>query len=284
MSQPRNEALLVWILRGMAVVSGAIVFLILLFLIWETLPILQSIGPSRFFNDPDWHPTSEEFNLTPMLWGTLLVTSSAVLVATPVGIASAVFCHYYAPPSIAKLYRRLIELLAGIPSVVYGFWGLVVLVPIIGSIHPPGASLLAGTLILTLMILPTITLVADASLENVPPDYLRACAALGLGRWATVRGVVFPAAASGLLTGVILGTGRAIGETMAVLMVCGNVVQTPKSLFSPVRTLTANIALEMAYAVGNHRAALFVSGLVLMVMIVTLMLTAELIDKGQVYD
>lgn len=284
MSQSRNEVILVWILRGMALVSGAIVLLILVFLIWETLPILQSIGLNRFFNDPDWHPTSEEFNLTPMLWGTLLVMSSAVLVATPLGISSAVFCHYYAPPLSAKLYRRLIELLAGIPSVVYGFWGLVVLVPIIGRIHPPGPSLLAGTLILTLMILPTITLVADASLENVPPDYLRACAALGLGRWATVRGVVFPAAKSGLLTGVILETGRAIGETMAVLMVCGNVVQTPKSVFEPVRTLTANIALEMAYAVGNHRAALFVSGLVLMVMIVALVLTAEMLNKGHIYD
>ena len=107
---------------------------------------------------------------------------------------------------------------------------------------------------------------------------------MGLGRWATVRGVVFPTVKSGLLTGVILGTGRAIGETMAVLMVCGNVVQTPKSVFDPVRTLTANIALEMAYAVGNHRAALFVSGLVLMAMVVTLVVAAELLNKGQIYD
>jgi phosphate transport system permease protein len=168
--------------------------------------------------------------------------------------------------------------------VVYGFWGLVVLVPIIGRIHPPGPSLLTGTLILTLMILPTITLVADASLASVPPEYLRGCAAVGLGRWATVRGVVFPAALSGLVTGVILGTGRAIGETMAVLMVCGNVVQTPKSVFEPVRTLTANIALEMAYAVGNHRAALFVSGLVLMAMIVALVMAAELLNRRHIYD
>ncbi len=268
----------------MAIVSGAIVLLILLFLVGETLPVLQSIGLTRFFNDPSWHPTSDEFNLIPMLLGTLLVMSSAVLLATPLGILSAVFCQYYAPPALAKLYRRLIELLAGIPSVVYGFWGLVVLVPIIGRIHPPGASLLAGTLILTLMILPTITLVADASFANVPPDSLRGAAALGLGRWAMVRGVVFPAAKSGLLTGVILETGRAIGETMAVLMVCGNVVQTPKSVFEPVRTLTANIALEMAYAMGNHRAALFVSGLVLMVMIVALVVAAEMINKGHVYD
>ena len=268
----------------MAILSAAIVLLIMLFLFWETLPILLHIGLNRFFNDPDWHPISEEFNLLPMLWGTLLVTAGAVLIATPLGILSAIFCHYYAPSAIASLYRRLIELLAGIPSVVYGFWGLVVLVPIVGRIQPPGASLLTGILILTLMILPTITLIADASLANVPPEYLRGCAAMGLGRWATVRGVVLPAAKSGLLTGVILGTGRAIGETMAVLMVCGNVVQTPKSVFDPVRTLTANIALEMAYAVGNHRAALFVSGLVLMAMVVALVVAAELLNKGQIYD
>lgn len=268
----------------MALLAAAIVLVIMLFLLWETLPILQTIGLTRFFNDPDWHPTSEEFNLLPMLWGTLLVTVGAVLIATPLGICSAIFCHYYAPPALASLYRRLIELLTGIPSVVYGFWGLVVLVPIIGRIHPPGASLLTGILILTLMILPTITLLADASLANVPPEYERGCAAVGLGRWATVRGVVLPAASSGLLTGVILGTGRAIGETMAVLMVCGNVVQIPANVFEPVRTLTANIALEMAYAVGNHRAALFVSGLVLMAMVVSLVIAAEVLNKRQIYD
>ncbi|WP_242028968.1 phosphate ABC transporter permease subunit PstC [Coleofasciculus sp. FACHB-712] len=284
MSQSRNEVILVWMLRGMAIVSGAIALVILLFLIWETLPILQNIGLTRFFNDPSWHPVSEEFNLMPMLWGSLFVTAGSVLVATPLGILSAVFCHYYAPPALAKIYRSLIELLAGIPSVVYGFWGLVVLVPIIGRIHPPGPSLFAGILILTLMILPTIALVADATFANVPADYLRGATALGLGRWAMVRGVVFPAAKSGLLTGVILETGRAIGETMAVLMVCGNVVQVPKGVFEPVRTLTANIALEMAYAVGNHRAALFVSGLILMAMIVVLVVAAETINQGHLYD
>ncbi|MDZ4877004.1 MAG: Phosphate transport system permease protein PstC [Chroococcidiopsis cubana SAG 39.79] len=284
MSPYRSEIILVWILRAMALLVAAIVLSIVLFLLWETLPILQTVGLNRFFNDPSWHPSSEEFNLLPMLWGTLFVTVGAVLLATPLGILSAVFCQYYAPVAIASLYRRLIELLAGIPSVVYGFWGLVVLVPLVGRIRPPGASLLTGILILTLMILPTITLVAHSSLASVPPEYLRGCAAMGLGRWATVSGVVLPAMRSGLLTSVILGTGRAIGETMAVLMVCGNVVQVPLSVFEPVRTLTANIALEMAYAVGNHRAALFVSGLVLMAMVVALVVAAELLSRGQIYD
>jgi len=217
-----------------------------------------------------------------MLWGTLFVTAGSVLIAAPLGIGSAIFCHYYAPPMIAALYRRLIELLAGIPSVVYGFWGLVVLVPLIGRLHPPGTSLLAGIAILTLMILPTIALTADASFSKVPPEYLQGAAALGLSPWVTIRGVAIPAAQSGLLTGLILGTGRAIGETMAVLMVCGNVVQTPKSLFDPVRTLTANIALEMAYAMGNHRSALFVSGLLLMAIIVILVAAVEGISRERI--
>ncbi len=279
-----SEAIFIGVLRGLAVVSGVVALLILLFLLQEALPFLQQIGFARFFQDASWHPVSQEYNLLPMLWGTLFVTVGSVLLATPLGILSAVFCQYYAPPAIAQVYRRLIELLAGIPSVVYGFWGLVVLVPLIGQLHPPGPSLLAGILILSVMILPTVALVADASFSNVPPDYLRGAAALGLGRWATVRSVVMPAAKAGLLAGVMLETGRAIGETMAVLMVCGNVVQVPDSLFAPMRTLTANIALEVAYAVGDHRAALFVSGLVLMGLIVVLVAIAEVIQQGKIYD
>ena len=277
------DDLLCWFLRGIAVIAGTIVVLIVVFLIMEALPVLHHIGLLRFFTDPSWHPADGFYNLTPMLWGTLFAMAGSVLIATPLGILSAVFCHYYAPPALARPYRRLIELLAGIPSVVYGFWGLVVLVPLIGEIQPPGPSLLAGILILTIMILPTIALMADASLANVPQHYVRGAAALGLPRWATIRGVVFPAAKSGLFTGVILETGRAIGETMAILMVCGNVVQTPSSVFDPIRTLTANIALEMAYALGDHRAALFVSGLVLMAMIVALAVSAEWISRGRIY-
>ncbi|EGJ29372.1 MULTISPECIES: phosphate ABC transporter permease subunit PstC [Moorena] len=280
----RSDTLLISILQGCAVVAGAIVVLILVFLITEALPVLGQVGLLPFFTDPSWHPAESLYNFTPMLWGTLFVTAGAMVVATPLGILSAVFCQYYAPSSIAGLYRRLIELLAGMPSVVYGFWGLVELVPLIGRFQPPGASLLAGIAILTLMILPTIALTADASFAKVAPEYLKGAAALGLSRWATVRGVVFPAAKSGLFTGLILGTGRAIGETMAVLMVCGNVVQIPKSLFEPMRTLTANIALEMAYAMGNHRSALFVSGLLLMAIILVLVAIAEMISKEGIYE
>ena len=283
LSRWSTDELLCWVLRGIATIAGTIVMLIVVFLIMEALPALHHVGLLQFFTDPSWHPTEGFYNLTPMLWGTLFAMTGSVLIATPLGILSAVFCHYYAPLALALPYRRMIELLAGIPSVVYGFWGLVVLVPLIAEIQPPGPSLLAGILILTIMILPTIALMADASLANVPQQYIRGAAALGLPRWATIRNVVFPAAKSGLFTGVILETGRAIGETMAILMVCGNVVQIPSSIFDPIRTLTVNIALEMAYALGDHRAALFVSGLVLMAMIVTLVLAAEWISRGRVY-
>ncbi len=278
-----TDHLFLWLLRGIATIAGMIVLLIVVFLILEALPVLHQVGLLRFVTDPSWHPVDGFYNLMPMLWGTLFAMAGSVLLATPMGILSAVFCQYYAPAALARPYRRLIELLAGIPSVVYGFWGLIVLVPVIGELHPPGPSLLAGILILTIMILPTIALMADASLANVPRHYIRGAVALGVSRWAMIRGVVFPAAKSGLFTGVILETGRAIGETMAILMVCGNVVQTPSSIFDPIRTLTANIALEMAYALGDHRAALFVSGLVLMAMIVALAIAAEWISRGRIY-
>ena len=284
LSPSQSDTLLLWGLRFLAAITGAIVVLITFFLVVEALPVLQQVGWWSFMSDPAWHPIEGLYNLMPMLWASLLVTFGAVCLAAPLGIGSAIFCQYYAPPLIARLYRQLIELLAGIPSVVYGFWGLVVLVPIINQLQAPGTSLLAGIAILTLMILPTIALTAAASLIEVPPEYFQGAAALGISSWATIRSVMLPAAKSGLFTGLILGIGRAIGETMAVLMVCGNVVQTPTSLFDPVRTLTANIALEMAYATGNHRSALFVSGLLLMMAIALLVIIAEGISRRDLYE
>lgn len=181
-------------------IAGAIVLLIVAFLVMEALPVLRHVGVARFFTDRSWHPAEGFYNLTPMLWGTLFAMVGSVLIATPLGILSAIFCcRYYAPPAVAQPYRKLIELLAGIPSVVYGFWGLVVLVPLIGAIHPPGPSLLAGIVILAIMILPTIALMADASLTNVPQPYVRGAAALGLSRWATIRGSRVPSGQIGVV-------------------------------------------------------------------------------------
>jgi phosphate transport system permease protein len=261
-----------------------IVVFIAVFLLSESVPALRHVGFSRFFTDPSWHPSARAvdgyFNIAPMLVGTLAATLGAIILATPLGIISALFCHFYAPSLIARVYHRLIELLAGIPSVVYGFWGLIVLVPLIAQLHPPGQSLLATILVLTIMILPTIALTTDAALINLPPQYLCAAAALGFSRSGTICRVVLPGIRSGLFTGVLLATARAIGETMAVLMVCGNVVQNPHSLFDPIRTLTANIALEMAYASGDQRSALFVSGLLLVVLVAILVFLAHYFNRG----
>jgi phosphate transport system permease protein len=273
----RVDALLIFGLRFLAAVAGGIVLLILAFLVLESSPALGTMGVFRFFSDPSWHPLSGHFNMMPMVIASLAITLGAVLVAAPLGIGSALFCRFYAPQKIASVYRGLIQLLAGIPSVVYGFWALVVLVPILSP------SLLAGIIILSLMILPTVALIADASLAQLPQEYVQGSAALGLGRWSMIRGVLLPSARGGLITALLLGTARAIGETMAVLMVCGNVVKMPKSLSDPVRTLTANIALEMSYAGGVHRSALFVSGLLLMGLVGLLVAIAEGLSRGRVY-
>ncbi len=281
--RPNVDEILVWVLRTLALVAGAIVIPIAIVLLVESWPILQNIGFLPFFTDTAWFPSKALYSLTPMLVSTLLVVGGALLLAAPAGILSALFCRFYAPPAIATLYRRLLELLVGIPGVVYGFWGLVVLVPLINRLHPPGTSLLAGILVLALMTVPTIALTAEASLAEVPPAYLLGAAALGLSRWGTIWGVVLPAARTGLFASLILGTGRALGETMVVLMVCGNIVQVPKGLFDPIRTLPANIALEMAYALGDHRSALFVSGLLLLLASLGLVLVAEAIADKEIY-
>lgn len=265
-----TDTLLRWVLRTGAVISALVMAMIMLFLLVESWPVLQQLSLVQFFTDSSWHPLEGNYNLTPMLSGTLFASMGALFLAVPLGIASAIFIVYYASTRAALLYRRLIELLAGIPSVVFGFWGLTTLVPLVNQLHPPGASLLAGILVLTLMILPTITLTTYAAFLAVPDEYIRSAAALGLSRWGMIRGVALPAARTGIVAGIVLAAGRALGETMAVLMVAGNVVQHADSLFDPIRTLAANIALEMAYAMGDHRAVLFVSGLMLMILVMTL--------------
>jgi phosphate transport system permease protein len=271
-----------WLLRGTAVLSAGLLLLIIVFVVREAAPALATAGFTGFFNDGEWYPSEGQFNLVPMVTGTLWSSLGAVMLATPLGILSAVFCRFYAPLPAGRLYHRAIEILAGIPSVVYGFWGLMVLVPAINQWHAPGASLLAGVLVLTLMILPTIALTANAAIRALPQQYLLNSTALGLSRWSTVWNVVLPVVRGGIVSGVVLGLGRALGETMAVLMVTGNVVNNAGSVFEPIRTLTANIALEMAYALGTHRAALFVSGSLLMVMIIILMILAGKLEKRHV--
>jgi len=274
-----TDKLLVGVLRAGAVVSTLVMLLILFFLLLESWPVLTELSLLRFVTDASWHPLEGAYNVMPMLSGTLLASIGALMLAIPLGMASALFIVFFAPSRLAQLYQRLIELLAGIPSVVFGFWGLTTLVPLISEWQPPGASLLAAVLVLTLMILPLITLTAYTALAAVPDELFRNAAALGIPRWGMIRGVALSAARTGIIAGVILAAARALGETMAVLMVAGNVVQYPESVFDPVRTLAANIALEMAYAMGDHRAVLFVSGLLLLLLVMLLSGVAGLLEK-----
>lgn len=270
LSPSPSEQALLWTLRFFALLSGVISLLIFVFLILESLPSLSSVGIMRFFSDASWNPTSKLFNLVPMVWGSLYATAGALLISAPLGIILAVFCRYYSPFCFSIVIKRLIEVAAGIPSVVYGFWGLVVLAPKINDFHPPGASLLAGILILSLMVLPTMFLSAEAALASLPNHYESSAKALGFTPSTMITNILLPAAAPNLVAGSVLQMGKALGETMALLMVCGNVVQTPESIFDPIRTLTTNIALEMAYATGGHRSALFVSGFLLMTVVAIL--------------
>lgn len=266
-------------LRAAAALAGLVAIVITVFVVKEAAPALVSVGPPRFVLDDAWFPTSGRFGMLPMLAGTILCAGLAMLIAVPAGVISALWLNFYAPKSIATWYRRLLELLAGIPSVVYGFWGLVALVPLIAKVEPPGASLLAGGLVLAIMVLPTVALISDSAILALPKEQMMAARALGTSTVGALLHVVLPAARPGIRTGIILALGRAVGETMAVLMVCGNVVQVPGSLFDPVRTLTANIALEMAYATEAHRSVLFVSGLFLVALVVGLVLGNRFADR-----
>ncbi len=270
----RRDRWLQWCLRATALVAGGVLLFLLLFLLHEAWPVLRDVGITPLLSDASWHPTEERYNLLPMLIGTLYAALGALLIAVPLGWACAAYAVYYAPRRVSAWYQNLVALAAGIPSVVYGLWGLVVLVPIIAAYQPPGASLIAAVLVLAVMIMPTIILLTESALRSVPRELLHGAAALGLGRWAALRRVVVPAARSGLIAAVVLAAARALGETMAVLMVAGNVVQFPASVWEPMRTLSANIALEMAYAMDHHRAALFASGLVLALLVTMIMLMA----------
>ncbi len=256
------------LLAGLACV--AILLLIVLFLSREAWPVLANGGWRAFVADNGWYPLEGLFGLLPMLAASLAVMLGAIVLAGPVGLGCAIFLQFYAPQAVRKSFRLLLSLLAGMPSVVLGLWGLTVLVPLIAQWQPPGASLLAAILVLALMIVPTMALAGAAALSSVPADLISGAAALGMGARSRILYVAVPAARRGMLSGALLSMARALGETMVLLMVAGNVVQYPHGLLEPVRALTANIALEMAYATDLHRAGLFASGLLLTLLVLVL--------------
>lgn len=249
--------------------------LITLFIFREGVPIILRLGPGQFFLSTDWEPSLGKFGILSMIGGSLAVTAGAAVIGVVLSAGLAIVLTQFSPPGLSAALKPAIEVLAGIPSVVYGFVGVVTLVPLIrNTLGGPGLSVLAASIVLGIMILPTITSIAIDALQAVPPSYLEGSIALGATRWQTVTMVTLRAARSGIVAAVILGMGRALGETMAVIMVAGNAIQAPRSLLDPVRTLTSNIALEMGYASGDHRQALFATGVTLFVIITLLNIAA----------
>jgi phosphate ABC transporter permease protein PstC len=257
-------------LRLLALSSVATLLSITFFIVREGAPLLYDAGVANFLS-ADWRPLTGHYGIGAMIVGSALVTGGALFIGVPLGIACALVLGEMAPPRARLILKPTIEILAGIPSVVYGFMGIAVLLPWIRqNLGGPGASGLAGAVILGVMILPTIIAISLDALRAVPASYREASLAMGATQWQTIWRVVLPAARSGIVAAVILGVGRAVGETMAVVMVTGNAVQIPKTPLDPLRTLTANLALEMAYAAGDHRSALFATAIVLLLAIVIL--------------
>lgn len=266
---------------GAAGISILAVALICIFLLANGVPALAQIGLPEFLFGTTWRPANDIYGIFPMIVGSIYVTAGAIVVGVPVGLLTAIFLSRFASGRVAAVLKPGVELLAGIPSVVYGFFGLVVMVPFIRN-HAPdgnGLSLLAAALLLGIMILPTIVTVAQSALDAVPKKYYEGALALGAAHERSVFCVVVPAATSGIMAGVVLGVGRAIGETMAVIMVAGNQPLIPESLFFGVRTMTANIVLEMGYAADLHRGALVATGVVLFVFILFITMLFNVIKK-----
>jgi len=278
-----SDVLAKQLLGVFAAATALLLALVLGFLIRESVSVISVAHVWHFLTDDGWYPLERRFGLLPMAWATLVVSLGALLVAAPLALALAAYETFLASPVVASILRLGMGLLAGIPSVVYGLWGLTVVVPLIAGWQAPGTSLLAAILVLALMIVPTIAITSSAALARVPLPWLQGAAALGMSHRTLLLGIAFPAARGGIVAGIVLAAARALGETMAVLMVAGNVVQTPSSLFDSVRVLTANIALEMAYAEGDHRAALFASGLALALLVLALTALAHRAQRGGSY-
>ena len=258
----------------------SVLALITVFIFIKGVPIIAKVGFFDFVFGMVWDPGNGAFGIFPMIFGSVTVTLGAAVMGVPIAICCSIFLAEFAPAVLSNIVRPAIQLLAAIPSVVYGFWGLLFVVPAIRNhLGGPGLSILAGSIILAIMILPTIISIAEVSLLSLPRHYKEGAYALGLTQWQTIRSVLLPAAKSGIVAAIILGIGRAIGETMAVIMVLGNAVAIPQSILDPARTLTTNIGIEMGYASGDHQQALFATGIVLLVIVMILNAFAQYVTR-----
>ena len=269
-----------------ACVSIFAVALICIFLFANGVPALFEIGFGNFLLGDTWRPGNNFYGILPMILGSIYVTLGAILVGVPLGILTAVFLAKFCPPQIYRILKPAIDLMAGIPSVVYGFFGMVFIIPLVRDIaamfnlYSDGSTILTASLLLGMMILPTIIGVSESALRAVPNSYYEGGLALGASHERSVFFTMLPAAKSGILAGVILGMGRAIGETMAVIMVAGNQPRIPQSIFAGGRTLTANIVMEMGYAADLHREALIATAVVLFVFILVINLAFSILKRS----
>ena len=270
----------------MALASIFAVALICIFLFANGIPAMAEVGVFDFILGTRWKPNNvpPSFGILPMILGSIYVTAGAVVIGVPIGILTAVYLAWFCPKALHARLKPAVELLAAIPSIVYGFFGLVVIVPLIrGRFGGDGMNILTASILLGIMILPTIISVTEASIRAVPESYYEGSLALGATKERSIFFVMLPAAKSGILAGVVLGIGRAIGETMAVIMVAGNQPRMPKGLLQGVRTMTANIVTEMGYASGLHREALIATGVVLFVFILIINLSLSLLNRRAEY-
>lgn len=263
-----------------ACTSVLAVFLICVFLFANGFPAIGKIGPIKFLFGTKWKPSIDVFGILPMIMASIYVTAGAILFGVPVALFTSVFMAHYCPKKIYRPLKSGIELMAGIPSIVYGFFGLVLIVPTIRQIFGgTGTSMLAACILLGMMILPTIIGTTESALRSVPESYYEGSLALGATKEHSIFCVVLPAARSGILAAVVLGIGRAIGETMAVVMVAGNQPRMPQGIFKGLRTMTANIVMEMGYATGLHREALIATAVVLFIFTLLINLGLSLLNR-----
>ncbi len=290
-SKTWNEKFMQGVFFTAACASVLAVALICIFLFVNGIPAMKEIGFLKFITGERWKPSNDIYGIFPMIVGSIYVTAGAIIVGVPIGILTSVFMAMYCPKKIYKPLKASTELLAGIPSVVYGFFGLVVLVPWIREAGRTlksigltrnsgnGNSILTASLLLGMMILPTIIGVTESAIRAVPKQYYEGALALGATHERSIFKVMIPAAKSGVIAGVVLGIGRAIGETMAVIMVAGNQARMPAGIMKGVRTLTANIVIEMGYATDLHREALIATGVVLFVFILIINFSVALLNR-----
>ncbi len=266
-----------------ACISIISVILICVFLFANGVPAIKEIGFADFIFGKTWRPGNDIYGIFPMIMGSIYVTAGAIIIGVPIGVLSAIYLARFCPKKLYKIIKPGIELLAGIPSIVYGFFGLVVLVPFIrNTFQGNGNSILSASILLGVMILPTIIGVSESAIRAVPNKYYEGALALGATHERSVFCTVVPAAKSGIMAGIVLGIGRAIGETMAVIMVAGNQARMPQGIFKGVRTMTANIVIEMGYATDLHREALIATGVVLFVFILIINLLFSVLKRKKV--